>query len=168
MDQVDELIEYRKQYGLSPMLRRVHRFHKTNPQVLDFLVQELKDVKANGRPRASLGSLWHYGRWVLTEKHRAPGESFTMSNNLFPCYGRIIVILHPELNGFFEMVKCRADGDLGTVLEPEAKPGSVRRLLWADGKTIESGWQPSKPHEPQPVPRRERVRRKSRVPALAV
>ena len=54
-----------------------------------------------GWKRASLGSLWHYARWVLTRRHRVPGESFAMSNNLFPWYGRIIAILHPDLNGFF-------------------------------------------------------------------
>ena len=163
IDAIDELIEYRKPHGLSPMLRRVHRFHKTNPQVLDFLVQELRDVRDSGWPKTSLGSLWHHARWVLTQKYRAPGESFVMSNNLFPHYERIIVILHPEFNGFFEMAKSKADADLGTMLEPVSKShpdGYVRQLLWADGKAIERGWRPTTPHEPKPVARRERVRRR--------
>jgi len=162
-DAVDELIAYRKQCGpVSRMLRRVHRFHKTNPQVLDFLVLELREVRANGWTRASVGSLWHYGRWVLTQKHRAPGESFVMSNNLFPYFERIIAILHPDLNGFFEMGKSDADVDLGTKLEPSPKVrerGYIRRLVWSDGKAIEDGWRPSTPHEPKPVRRRERVKR---------
>jgi hypothetical protein len=74
--------------------------------------------RENGWTRTSLGSLWHYARWVLTRKHRAPGESFVMSNNLFPHYERIIAILHPDLNGFFGMAKSKADADLGTTLEP--------------------------------------------------
>lgn len=159
---IDELIAYRKQFGpLSPMLRRVHRFHKTNPQVLDFLVSEMRVDRENGWTRTSLGSLWHYSRWVLTRRNRVPGESFVMSNNLFPHYGRIIAILHPDLNGFFEMVKCKADADLGTMLEPGAKKprGYVRRLLWADGTPIERGWRPTIPHAPKQVSRRERVRR---------
>lgn len=163
MDAVDELIAYRKQFGrLSPMLRRVYRFHKANPQVLDFLVSEMRVDLENGWRRTSLGSLWHYARWVLTRKNRIPGESFVMSNNLFPHYGRIIVILHPELNGSFEMAKSKADADLGTMLEPASKNherGYIRRLLWADGTPIEHGWRPTVPHEPKPVNRRERVRR---------
>lgn len=164
IDAVDELIAYRKQFGcLSPMLERVHRFHKHNPQVLDFLVSEMRVDRESGWTRTSLGSLWHYARWVLTRKHRAPGESFVMSNNLFPHYGRIIAILHPDLNGFFEMAKCKADADLGTMLEPRSKvheAGYIRRLLWAPhGEVIEHGWRPKTPHEPKPVSRRERVRR---------
>jgi hypothetical protein len=159
MDAIDELITHRKQTGsISPMLRRVHRFHRTNPQVLDFLVSEMRVDRENGWTRTSLGSLWHYARWVLTRKHRAPGESFVMSNNLFPHYERIIAILHPDLNGFFGMAKSKADTDLGTTLErgTKQKPG---RLVWADGTAIESGWRPTTPHEPKPVRRRERVTR---------
>jgi hypothetical protein len=159
MDALDELIAHRRQTGtVSAMLRRVHRFHRTNPNVLDFLVSEMRVDKENGWTRTSLGSLWHYGRWVLTRKHRAPGESFLMSNNLFPHYGRIIAILHPELNGFFGMATSKADTDLGTMLErgTKQKPG---RLVWAGGTAIEKGWRPTTPHEPKPVRRRERVTR---------
>jgi hypothetical protein len=162
-DAVDELVTYRKQFGSSPMLRRVHRFHNANPQVLDFLVSEMRVDRENGWTRTSLGSLWHYSRWVLTRKNRVPGESFVMSNNLFPHYGRIIAILHPDLNGFFETAKSQADADLGTMLEPIAaanrKPGYIRRLLWADGTPLEQGWRPTIPHEPKPVSRRDRVKR---------
>jgi hypothetical protein len=160
-DPIDELIAYRKQQGdVSPTLRLVHQFHKSNPQVLDFLITELRVVRENGWTRASLGSLWHYCRWTLMRKSRMPGESFVMSNNFFPWYERIIVILHPELNGFFEMAKSKADEDFGTALEPmpkDAKPGYVRRLMWADGTPIELGWRPTVQHEPKPVSRRDRV-----------
>lgn len=164
IDAVDELITYRKQFGrISPMLRRVHRFHRANPQILDFLVSEMRVDRENGWTRTSLGSLWHYARWVLTRKHRIPGESFVMSNNLFPHYGRIIVILHPDLNGFFEMAKSAADADLGVMLESRSKTQErrhIRRLLWAPhGEVIEHGWRPTIPHEPKPVRRRERVKR---------
>lgn len=147
---------YRMPFGLSTLAKRVHTFHKTNPQVLDFLVNELREVQANGRPRASVGSLWHYARGVLTEKHRAPGESFVMSNNLFPHYSRMIVIFHPTLNGFFEMGRSQADEDFGTMLEPVRKSmpkGYIRGLLWADGNAIERGWRPSILHEPKQVER---------------
>lgn len=131
IDAIDELITHRKQTGrISPMLRRVHRFHLANPQVLDFLVSEMYVDKQNGWTRTSLGSLWHYARWVLTRKHRAPGASFVMSNNLFPHYERIIVILHPDLNGFFAMAKSQADTDLGTML---SRPQSTKsRGTFAD------------------------------------
>jgi hypothetical protein len=161
MDAIDELIAYRKSQGrVSRKLRRVYRFHKTNPQVLDFLVSEMRVDRASGWKQTSLGSLWHYSRWVLTRLHRAPGESFMMSNNLFPWFGRIICILHPDLDGFFAMAKSAADADFGTMLEPgNIERGKVRRLVWADGRPIEAGWRPAIPHTPKPVERRERVRR---------
>jgi hypothetical protein len=153
MDAVDELIAHRKQTGtISRMLRRVHKFHRTNPQVLDFLVSEIRAERASRWTHGSLGSLWHHARWVLTRLDRAPGESFTMSNNIFPMYGRIIVILHPEINGFYSMKECEADKDLGTRI-------NEGRLVWSDGVTIENGWRPTTPHEPKPVKRRERITR---------
>lgn len=162
IDAVDELIAFRKQHGrISRTLRRVYRFHKANPQVLDFLVTEMRVDRENGWTRTSLGSLWHYARWVLTRKHHVPGESFVMSNNFFPWYGRIIAILHPDLNGFFEMARSKADADLGTALESvkDRKPGHIRRLMWADGTPLTHGWQPTILHEPRPVNRRDRVHR---------
>jgi hypothetical protein len=162
-DAIDELIEHRKSHGFSPMMERVYRFHKANPQVLDFLVQELRDARISGWARASLGSLWHYARWVLTRKYRPTGERFVMDQNLTTHFERLIVILHPSLNGFFAMKDSpRADADFGTQLEPRTttyKRGYIRRLLWADGKEIQQGWRPSTPHEPKAVSRRERIRR---------
>jgi hypothetical protein len=162
-DALNELVEYRGQYGLSPMLKRLQTFHNANPEVLDFLVQELREVRASGWRKTSVGSLWHHARWVLTQTYRAPGETFVMSNNFFPHYERVIVILHPDMNGFFEMAKSKADEDFGTRLETATKnpkPGHIRRLLWADGRAIEDGWRPTIQHEPKPVARRERVTRK--------
>jgi len=161
MDAVNELMRHRAEQGAkSVMLKRVWRFHEAKPEVLDFLVQELREVRANGWTRTSVGSLWHHARWVLTQQLRAPGETYVMTNNYFPWYERIIVILHPEFNGFFEMAKSRADEDFGTMLEPvssDRESGYIRRLIWRDGKEIEAGWRPSVPHEPKPVARRKRV-----------
>jgi hypothetical protein len=152
-DAVDELLEHRTQNGkVSSMLRRVHRFHRTNPQVLDFLISEIGAERESGWAHGSLGSLWHHARWVLTRLDRSPGESFTMSNNLFPTYGRILIILHPDINTFFSMKACQADIDLGTRLVEG-------RLVWADGTEIADGWRPPTPHEPKPVRRRERIKR---------
>ena len=85
-----------------------------------------------------------------------------MSNNLFPWYGRIIAILHPDLNGFFVMEQARADADFGTAIEPvpqTTKRGYIRKLTWEDGTPLEHGWRPTVPHVPKAVSRRERVKR---------
>jgi hypothetical protein len=171
MDAVNELLEHvRATRGLSPALKRLQRFHSANGDVLDLIVTELYDVRAMGWRAASVKSIWEYARWVLT-KERATGEPYEMNDVFQSYYARIIVILHPDLNGFFEMREPNKperkergpDAELGTKLEPvRVRKDYGRRLLWADGTSIslESGWQPTTPHIPKPVPRRERVRRK--------
>ncbi len=172
MDAVNELLQHiESTRGLSPRLKRLRQFHNDNPAVLDLIVQELYDVQAMGWPAASVKSIWEYARWVLTKK-KATGEPFAMNDVFQSYYARVIAILHPSLNGFFEMRKRRKPGktggpdvELGTLLNPnDPHPGEYgRRLLWADGCAIERGWQPTTPHKPKPVSRRERVRRKQPV-----
>lgn len=166
MDAVNELLQHiQSTRKLSPTLKRLQRFHSKNGPVLDLIVQELYDVRALGWPGASVKSLWEYARWVLMKK-RSVGEPFEMNDVFQSYYARIIVILHPDLNGFFEMREPRKpgrtdrgpDAELGTKLEA-AKSGTKdysRRLLWADGSAIEQGWRPTTPHEPKPVSRRPR------------
>jgi hypothetical protein len=162
-DAVDELVAHiRETRELSPALVRVYRFHKANLQVLDFLVNELRAERASGWNKTSLGNLWHYARWVLNRKNRVPGECFAMPNNLFPAYGRIIAILHPNLNGFYEMSKCTIDAEIGVKLEAAGNQrGYTRRLQWVDGTAIEDGWRPSVLHEPKTVGRRKPINRAS-------
>lgn len=170
MDAVNELLEHvRASKGLSSLLKRLERFHAANGAVLELIVQELYDVRAMGWHAASVKSIWEYARWVLT-KERATGEPYEMNDVFQSYYARIIVILHPDLNGFFEMREPNKperkergpDAELGTKLEPVRvrTKDYGRRLLWADGTAIENGWQPTTPHIPKPVARRERVRRK--------
>ena len=126
-------------------------------------------MRAMGWPAASVKSIWEYARWVLT-KTRAVGEPFAMNDIFQSYYARIVVILHPDLNGFFEMreshqptrKKRSPDAEIGTRLEPaKSRNRDYGRLLqWADGTPIEHGWRPTTPHVPKPVSRRERVRRK--------
>jgi hypothetical protein len=170
---VNELLQHiQSTRGLSPHLKRLQRFHNDNSVVLDLIVQELYDVQEMGWPAASVKSLWEYARWVLTKK-KATGEPFAMNDVFQSYYARIIAILHPNLNGFFEMrepdkperKERGPDAEMGTKLEiaGERTRNYGRRLLWADGTRIENGWRPTTPHEPKPVSRRERVRRRTHV-----
>jgi|ERR1700733_3457029 len=173
MDAVNELLQHvQTSRGLSPRLKRLQQFHHANPVVLDLIVDELREVKAMGWRAASVKSLWEYARWVLM-KTRATGEPFAMNDVFQSYYARIIAILHPDLNGFFEMREPNnhtrkergPDAELGTKLEPNKSRSRDygRRLLWADGTVIENGWRPTTQHTPGPVSRRERVRRKPPV-----
>lgn len=80
---------------------------------------------------------------------KGPGDTFLMNDHAAPFYARAITILHPSFNGRCEFRVSKADGIFGTRIEPipDKRPKNyARRLQWADGTTIESGWRPVHPH----------------------
>jgi hypothetical protein len=143
----------------SRLMSRFYRFHRYNPALLDFLLQELVTLQQNQWPTTSFEMLWHHARWVLTY-HRVPGETFAVCQNLMPYYSRVAIILFPQFNGFYRLKKAKADSDFGVRIVPASDKG-LRRLQWADGASIESGWRPSVSYAiPElPVPRRPPVQR---------
>lgn len=162
MTAVDELVKHCKDAGLrrSASLTRFCRFHRHNPVFLDFVLQELALLKRNGWNRTSFESLGHYARWCLTF-HRVPGETFAINQNLMPHYGRVVMILHPEFNGFFKLKRSQADRDFGVRISKTKSASGLCGIEWSDGTPIESGWRPSVPHviPENPVPRRPPVER---------
>lgn len=143
MDAIDQLIARSKPHR---ELQIFHDFHRANPHVLDFLVQEIQLRLGSGFEAFSFGSLWDYARWKLDEPHRT--ATYKMNDHLAAFYGRAILILHPEFNGRAECRKTHADEIFGLRLEPLARrrKGYARRLEWKDGTSLESGWRPSMPH----------------------
>ncbi len=111
---VDELMQHCKVIGLrrSRGMSRFYRFHRRNPHLLDFLLQELKVLRENDWKTASFEMLWHHARWVLTY-NRVDGETFAVCQNLMPHYSRVAIILCPEFNGFYRLKQANADRDLG-------------------------------------------------------
>ena len=143
-DAIGELVARSKKHC---ELRAFHKFHKRHPEVLDFLVQEIRLRINHGFEAFSYHSLWQYARWKL-EMQAGPGDTFMMNDHAAPFYARSITILHPEFNGRCEFRKSKADKIFGTQLEPvpEKRPKNyARRLQWADGTAIENGWRPSLP-----------------------
>jgi hypothetical protein len=160
-DAVDELMQHCKEAGLrrSRLMSRFYRFHRKNPHLFNFLLQELRVARDNDWETTSFEMLWHHARWVLTYGHVA-GETFAVSQNLMPHFSRLSIILFPEFNGFYRLKKAKADKDFGVRIEAGRKQG-LRKLVWADGTPIEHGWRPSVPYEipSQPIPRRPAVKR---------
>jgi hypothetical protein len=138
-------------------LRAFHEFHKKNPELLDFLVEEIQLRLDRGFRAFSHRSLWEYSRWKL-EVERGPGDTFLMNDHCTAFYSRAITILHPEFNGRAEFRQSKADIVFGTRIEPvpDARPKNyARRLEWADGTPIETGWRPTTPHVPNRAFRRK-------------
>lgn len=164
---VDELMRHCKQVGLrrSHLASRFYRFHRRNPALLDFLLQELVTLRENQWPTTSFEMLWHHARWVLTYVNRVPGETFSVSQNFMPHYSRLAIILFPEFNGFYRLKKAHADADFGLRIARGDKKGFAR-LEWRDGTALENGWRPSTPYviPTKPVPRRPPVKRTVTLP----
>lgn len=145
IDAVDELVARSKQHV---ELVKFHRFHRAHPEVLDFLVSEIRLRIDKGFRAFSFGSLWDYARWKL-EIQAGPTDTYQMNDHLMPFYSRAIVILHPELNGRAEFRLCLADDVFGLTHEPVPKKRPkhyARCLVWADGTPLERGWRPKRPH----------------------
>jgi hypothetical protein len=145
MDAIDELVARSQDHR---ELRAFHEFHKAHPEVLDFLVEEIR-LRLDRFDAFSYHSLWQYCRWKL-ELEKGPGDTFLMNDHAAPFYARAITVLHPEFNGRAEFRKSKADAIFGLRIEPvpDNRPKNyARRLQWADGTSIENGWRPSAPHE---------------------
>lgn len=141
IDAIDELVARSKDHR---ELRAFHEFHRKHPEVLDFLVQEIR-LRLERFSAFSYHSLWQYARWKL-EMEKGPGDTFLMNDHAAPFYARAVTILHPEFNGRCEFRVSKADGIFGTEIEPipdERPKNYARRLQWADGTTIERGWRPT-------------------------
>ena len=66
-DAVAELMAHCGEIGLkrSHLMRRFYRFHRHNPMLLNFLLQELVTLRQSEWPTTSFEMLWHHARWVL-------------------------------------------------------------------------------------------------------
>lgn|SRR6187402_1207063 len=142
-DAVDELVARSKPHR---ELQAFHDFHRAHPEVLDFLVSEIRLRIEHGLTSFSFNSLWNYARWKL-ELKKEPGERFTLNDHALPFYGRAITILHPEeFNGRAEFRTSRADEIFGVVIAPDKRSHYARVLQWADGTPLHQGWRPTRPH----------------------
>ena len=146
-DAVDELIEHCERRGaLSAGLLRVYRISPSQPAKcwISWWPNCGRYAQANGTARHLVVFGTTLDGCLAKKRCLACVVVRDRANNYFPWHERIIVILHPDVNGFFEMALCQADEDFGTILEPRPKDAEAglrwRRLLLADGSEIAQGW----------------------------
>jgi len=142
IDAIDEIVARCKPHH---ELRTFHEFHRQNPEVLAFLIEEIETRMNHGQKSFSFASLWHYCRWKI-DIGRGP-RTFKMNDHLTPYYARAIMILRPDFNGWAELRHNSVNDVFGLALELEKRPEFyARRVIWADGTALEDGWRPTLPH----------------------
>lgn len=85
---------------------RFRKFHEQNPQVLIRLVALAHEAMDRGKRRIGAKTLvevarWHV--WLETE-----GDEFRINNSFTSRYARLLVELHPEFEGLFEIRELRS------------------------------------------------------------
>jgi len=79
------------------------RFHRENPQVYEKLVYLAHKVKATGRKRYGIGSLFERLRWHYHIEMNRPDSEFKLNNNYRSRYARLIMQTEPDLGDFFDL-----------------------------------------------------------------
>lgn len=85
----------------SPLRDAFEEFHALNPEIYEELVRQARALKAVGRERYGVKSLFEVIRW-----HRAlttSGDDLKLNNNHAPFYARLIMARERDLEGFFEI-----------------------------------------------------------------
>jgi hypothetical protein len=98
---VNDQASFEFMQGNSRLENAFREFHNANPHVYKQLVELACQLRARGRERYGIKSLFEVIRW-----HKAletTDEDFKLNNNHAPYYARMIMETIPELNGFFRL-----------------------------------------------------------------
>ena len=112
-DQEREFRELLAALGVEPnqkptsIWRRWWRWHCEHPEVMDYLVKLVREVKRRGFKRYGMQSLFERLRWHF---HIEKGiEDFKLNNDFASRYARALMKHRPELEGFFEVRALKAE-----------------------------------------------------------
>lgn len=86
---------------------RFAEYHTANPQVYAALRRFALDAKRAGRDRLSINMLFERVRWHTDID--AQGDTFKVNNSFRAYYARLLMEQEPELRGFFETRRSKAD-----------------------------------------------------------
>jgi hypothetical protein len=83
--------------------QRFERFNEVNPKVLQTLEWMAGEVWERGRRRIGIKTLIENLRWNFWLETDDPNSDFKINNDYTSFYARLIIELHPEWEGLFEM-----------------------------------------------------------------
>ena len=86
---------------------RFAEYHAANPHIYAALRRFAIEAKRAGRVRIGIKMLYERVRWHTTVE--AKNDTFKLNNNWHAHYARLLMEQEPELRGFFETRKARAD-----------------------------------------------------------
>lgn len=94
----------------STIQARFLQFHRSNPQVYDLLVRFARTARGRGYQRFGIAAVWERMRW---EAAMTWGEDaytgLKLNNDYRSRYARLIMDQEPDLAGFFETRRLRAE-----------------------------------------------------------
>lgn len=100
-------MEHQSRFTFDRHERDFWAYHDENPAVYEALKQFALEAKRAGRERMSINMLHERLRWYTTVE--AKGDAWKVNNNYRPFYARLLMEREPELAGFFETRKAKAD-----------------------------------------------------------
>ena len=83
------------------LVARFFAYHQDNPALFGLFLRYAREAKDRGRGRFSSWMIGNRVRWYTAVE--TTGPRFKVTNDYFALYARLIVYLHPEFDGFFEM-----------------------------------------------------------------
>jgi hypothetical protein len=82
-------------------------FHRENPAVYEKLREFALAAKRAGRGHFGLRMLWERVRWYTN--FETTGPVWKLNDHYCPYYARLLMRQEPELAGFFELRRAKAD-----------------------------------------------------------
>jgi hypothetical protein len=105
---------------------RFAAFHQANPHVLVSLIRLCLDVFKRGRKGWSINGAFEVLRWSSL---RTTGDDFRLNNDYRAFYARLIPLVEPRLEGFFEVRVQRNECDLTWLSDDIARIGGWSALV---------------------------------------
>lgn len=87
-------------------------FHARHPEVEEYMAGLAFYLFQKGRKHYAIKALYERARWHF-DVEKDMGEEFKLNNNFHSRYARLIMRLHPQLDGFFELRKLKKDRENG-------------------------------------------------------
>lgn len=87
--------------------RRFEDYHRANPHVFELLKRFALEAKRAGHRRLSINMLFERARWQSMVE--TTGDPWKLNNSHRAFYSRMLMRDVPELRGFFETRRSKAD-----------------------------------------------------------